>query len=42
MKLTVKECAEQLKVDAKTLHGWEKREHQPALRMAGAVIDFLG
>ncbi len=41
-KLTVKECARMLKVDAKTLHGWEKHKHLPSPGMQEQIIEFLG
>ena len=42
LKLTVKECAQNLKVDVKTLHGWEKQRHQPARGTQKRLIEFLG
>ena len=42
LKITVKKCAQILKVDAKTLHGWEKQRHQPARSMQEQIIKFLG
>jgi DNA-binding transcriptional regulator YiaG len=42
LKLTVKECAQKLKVDAKTLHGWEKQRHQPARGVQKRLMEFLG
>jgi hypothetical protein len=41
LKLTVKECAQNLKVDVKTLHGWEKHWRQPARGMQKRLIEFL-
>jgi DNA-binding XRE family transcriptional regulator len=41
LKLTVKECAQKLKVDVKTLLGWEKQRHQPARGMQKQLMDFL-
>ena len=41
LRLTVKECAETLKVAAKTLHAWEKQRHQPARGMEKRLIEFL-
>jgi DNA-binding transcriptional regulator YiaG len=41
LKMTVKKCAQILKVDAKTLHGWEKQRHQPAPGMQKRLIEFL-
>jgi transcriptional regulator with XRE-family HTH domain len=41
LRLTVKECAEKLKVTAKTLHAWEKQRHQPARAMQRRLIEFL-
>jgi len=42
LKLTAKECAQKLKVDAKTLHGWENNRHQPSAGAKTRIIAFLG
>ena len=42
MKMTVKKCAQILKVDAKTMHGWEKHRHQPSASQKERIIVFLG
>ena len=41
LKMTVKKCAQILKVDAKTLHGWENNRHQPSPNMQKRLIEFL-
>lgn len=41
LKMTVKQCAQKLKVTAKTLHGWEKHRHEPNRRIQNQVIEFL-
>jgi len=42
LKLTVKQCAEKLNLDAKTVRGWEKHRHQPGPGMKNQIIRFLG
>ena len=42
LKLTVKKCAQNLKVEAKTVHGWEKHRHQPSAGVEKRIIVFLG
>jgi transcriptional regulator with XRE-family HTH domain len=41
LKMTVKECAQKLKVAAKTLHCWEKQKHQPGRGMQKQLVEFL-
>jgi transcriptional regulator with XRE-family HTH domain len=41
LKLTVKECTKKLNVDVKTLHGWEKQQHQPPPTVQKRIIEFL-
>ena len=40
-RLTVKECAQKLKVTAKTLHASEKHRHRPARGMQKQIVEFL-
>src|SRR6266566_2313901 len=42
LKLTIKECAEMLNIDPKTLHGWEAGSHQPLRRYESLIKQFLG
>jgi DNA-binding XRE family transcriptional regulator len=42
LKMTVKKCAQILKVDAKTVHGWERNTHRPSRSMKSKVIHFMG
>ena len=42
LKMTVKKCAQILKVDAKTMHGWEKHRHQPSAGQKERIMVFLG
>jgi DNA-binding transcriptional regulator YiaG len=42
LKMTVKKCAQILKVDAKIVHGWEKHRHQPSAGQEKRIIVFLG
>ena len=41
LRLTVKECAQKLKVTAKTLHAWEKHSHQPGRGVQKRINQFL-
>ena len=41
LRLTVKECAKSLKIDPKTLRGWEGGTHEPSPEHKRPIARFL-